>query len=318
MAPYLSAGVTNSFVASLLGRQGNQIFLLPQSVDLSTLIWYNQERFGELQITPPTTQADWLRVCQKLRQAGSLPLVQGNREFWPMGNFGVELLGRSLGRNRLDSFFNGELPATPELLTPLGLFVEFAKGGYVDLPGVLDPGAIGNLSDLDAKVLFLSAKAVQHPIGSWFAADIRDAAERNELKFTPDLFPIPAAPGERLARGAVITGYQVNARTRHPQLAVEFLELLLSRPFQERFAALGNLSARTDAVQFTTNPIPRKLLGLLSEPGEMIPPPDTGYSPERADLFYQLCSKLLLGQLDLASAAVYWNDKQPRLRAKEQ
>ena len=173
------------------------------------------------------------------------------------------------------------------------------------------------MSDLDAKVLFLAGKAAQHPIGSWFTADIRDARDHSELKFEPSVFSVPSNPGESEARVAVITGYQVNSKTRHPRLAVDFLRRLLSRKYQQRFAALGNLSARRDAADFTTEPIPRQLLAMLARPAAMIPPPDTGYSPERAAVFYEICAKLLLGKMDLTNAARYWSEQQPTLTRKE-
>ena len=317
LSPHLSEQDLAQFVPTTLGRNGDKIDFLPQSVDLSNLVWYNQQWFRTNALSEPTSQAEWLAHCEKLRGPGSLAMVQGNREYWPMGNFGAELMGRSLGLARLNELFLGRLPARAETLAGLQLLVDFARQGSFDAPGVLAPGSIGSLSDLDAKVLFLSGKAAQHPIGSWFTADIRDARDHHELRFDPGVFGIPPGPNETPARTAVVTGYQVNSRTRHPREAVEFLKLLLSRPYQERFAALGNLSARRDATAFTTEPIPRRLLQILAEPAAMVPPPDTGYSPERAALFYELCSDLLLGKLDLTQAASHWNRQQILIARKE-
>ncbi len=317
LTPFLSPGTVDQFVPATVGRRDDRIYLLPQSVDLSNLIWYNRDWFASNHLAEPTSRADWLRLCQNIRSHGGLALVQGNRDFWPMGNLGAELVGKAIGLDRLDQFFWGRTPATAETLQGLQLFVDLAKSGSLDLPGILAPGSIGALNDLDAKVLFIAGQAAQHPIGSWFTADLKDASTRGELRFTPGVFTVPANLGEKPARTAVITGYQVNSRTRHPKLAVEFLELLLSRKYQARFAELGNLSARRDALEFTTDPIPRQLLGFLAQPAAMIPPPDTGYPPERAAIFYELCSRLLLGRLDLASAADQWNQQQLQLARKE-
>ncbi|MBI1842446.1 MAG: extracellular solute-binding protein [Verrucomicrobia bacterium] len=317
MKPYLSAEDLDQFLPSTLGPSSGALTFLPQSVDLSNLIWVNRDCFRTNGLIEPRTRQEWLAVSIELRRRGLLALVQGNREFWPMGNLGAELLGRSVGVESLQDLFMGRIPATPQRLEGLRLLVDWAREGCLDAPGILSPGGIGTLSDLDAKVLFLGGKAAQHPIGSWFTADIRDAKDHGELRFEPGVFSVPPNPGEAEARVAVITGYQVNRRTRHPDLAVDFLRRLLSRKYQERFAALGNLSARKDAVAFTTEPIPRQLLALLARPAAMIPPPDTGYSPERAAVFYEICAKLLLGKLDLDGAARIWTEQQPSLAQKE-
>lgn len=318
LTPYLDTNLVAQFVPATVGRTAGHIDFLPQSVDLSNLIWFNRDWFRTNGLVEPHSQSEWLAHCATLRHQDSLAMVQGNREFWPMGNFGAELLGRRLGLEAMNALFLGRQPADTRNLAGLQLLVDFARQGSFDAPGVLSPGSLGTLSDLDAKVLFLSGKAAQHPIGSWFTADIRDAQDHKELRFEPGVFNIPPAPGETPARTAVVTGYQINALTRHPREAVEFLTLLLSRRFQERFAALGNLSARRDAAEFTQDPLPRRLLGILAEPATMIPPPDTGYSPERAALFYELCADLLLGKLDLAQAAARWNRQQLVIARKEQ
>jgi ABC-type glycerol-3-phosphate transport system substrate-binding protein len=181
---------------------------------------------------------------------------------------------------------------------------------------VLDAGAIGALSDIDAKVLFLSGKSAQHILGSWFLADVEDARSKNELKFSVGVFPIPAAAGETDAMTAVNTGYLVNPRTKNPRAAVEFLELLLSQKYQSEFARLGNLSVRRDAPEFTCDPLAKRMLEILAAMPVIVPPPDTGYRPEQAAIFYEMCGKILTGKLDLNQAAEYWTKQKQGLAGK--
>ena len=89
-----------------------------------------------------------------------------------------------------------------------------------------------------------------------------------------------------------------------------------SRKYQSRFAALGNLSARRDAVKFTTDPLARRMLEVLAATDVMVPPPDTGYSAEQANVFYELCAKLLTGKLTVAQAADYWTREKQNLARK--
>ena len=126
----------------------------------------------------------------------------------------------------------------------------------------------------------------------------------------------PAARGETDALTSVTTGYLVNPSTKNPQAAVDFLELLLSRKYQIEFANLGNLSARRDAAEFTINPLARRMLDILAAAPVMVPPPDTGYRPEQAAIFYELCGKLLTGKLDLEQAAASWSEEKASLARK--
>ena len=233
-----------------------------------------------------------------------------------MGNFGAELLGQSLGADKSARLFQPRNPINLEYLGRLQTLIEMRDLGCFDLPGVLERGAIGGLSDIDAKVLFLSGKSAQHILGSWFLADVQDARNRNELKFSIGLFPVPPGDGEADALTAVTTGFLVNPKTRNPKAAVEFLELLLSKKYQSEFARLGNLSARRDAVEFTSDPLAQRMLEILATTPVIVPPPDTGYRPEQAAVFYEVCGKLLTGRLELPHAAQFWTKEKKNLARK--
>jgi ABC-type glycerol-3-phosphate transport system substrate-binding protein len=233
-----------------------------------------------------------------------------------MGNLGAELIGQALGADAARRLFDSGPAIQPRDLRGLETFVFLLRNRCFELPGVLDPGAIGSLGDIDAKVLFLSGRSAQHILGSWFVADIADARERNELKPAVGVFAVPAGAGETDAMTAVSTGFLVNRRTRNPGAAVEFLELLLSRKYQSEFARLGNLSVRRDASQFTNDPLARRMLEILAATPVLVPPPDTGYRPEQASIFYEMCGRILAGRLDLGQAADYWTKEKGDLARK--
>ncbi len=316
MTPYLSPGFLDQLLPSTVQRIKGGIYLLPQSVDISNLVWYNQDVFARLGLAEPATLEQWREVCLRLRAAKLLPLAQGNRDLWPMGNFGEELLGQSLGAARLDRLFQSGTVVEPTDLRGLGTLEFFRTNGCLDLPGVLEPGGIGAMSDIDAKVVFLTGKSAQHIVGSWFLADIADARAKNELRFPVGLFPAPSGVGELDAMTSVTTGFLVNPATKNPRAATAFIELLLSRKYQSQFAALGNLSARKDAASFTSEPLGQRMLEILAKTPVIVPPPDTGYLPEHANIFYEVCGKILTGKLTVASAAEYWNDQKRNLARK--
>src|SRR5262249_59300058 len=96
LTPHLSSGFTEQFVPSALRRQRNGLYFLPQSIDLSALVWYNRDLFTARGLKPPTTLRAWVELCGRLHQERVLPLAQGNRDLWPMGNFAAELLVQAL------------------------------------------------------------------------------------------------------------------------------------------------------------------------------------------------------------------------------
>src|ERR1044071_3652883 len=86
LTPFPAPGFTAEFVPSAVRLQHGGIYFLPHSVDISNLIWCNQDLLGRLDLRDPGSLEEWLRQCVAVRQAGVLPLAQGNRDLWPMGN----------------------------------------------------------------------------------------------------------------------------------------------------------------------------------------------------------------------------------------
>lgn len=316
LKPYLSAGFVEQFVPGTVREQDGGSWFLPQSVDICSLVWFNRNLFTEHGWSPPATFEEWLELCAKARAQNILPLAQGNRDLWPMGNFGAELAGQAVGPERLNQLFARGIEPTALDLAGLQGLAALREEGALDLPGVLAPGGIGSLGDIDAKVLFLSGRSAMHMLGSWFVADIEDARAKGELKFEVGVFPVPSAQGEENVMGAVTTGYMVSRQTANPEAAVAFLELLLSPKYQAEFARLGGLSARTDAEAFTTNPVTGQLHEFLAAAPLKVPPPDTAYRPEQAQIFYEICADLLTGKLKLKDATTRWRDGKLALAGK--
>ncbi len=317
LTPHLSPGFVGQFHDGVLKRQrGGGLYFLPQSVDLSVLVWFNEEVFKRLGLREPATFEEWLGLCATLRSNGVLPLVQGNRDLWPMGNFAGELVAQSSGETAYAGWFAPRTRIEGAATRGLEQLGRLAQGGAFDLPGTLEKGALNGLGDIDAKVIFLSGKAAQHVVGSWFLADVEDAAAKGTLKFPVGVFPVPSAVGETNALAAVTTGFLVNPRSGNVKAAVALLELLLSRKYQERFARLGSLSARRDAAEFGVSPLAGRLARILANSPSLIAPPDTGFSPDQAGAFYELTAGLLSGRVPVAEAASRWAREKEKLARK--
>lgn len=322
LRPHLSPGFLEQLAPAAVPTQG-PLYLLPFSADLCNLVWYDQDLFRAQGLATPRTLEEWTALCATLRARGVLPLVQGNRDLWPLGNLAQELLAQELGAAQVGRLYRPLPPgsAGPDAVTPADLaglapLVALRAGRAFDLPGLVAPGGVATLDDTAAKVLFLSGQAAQHVVGSWFLADVRDAQDRGELGFTVDCFPVPPPRGRPDVLAAVKTGFLVHPRSPHRAAAVELVELLLSAEYQARFAALGTLSLRRDAPALTADPRARRMLALLGAAPALVPPPDTGYPAAQAELAYRSVARLLAGELDLAGAARAWSQGKRALAGR--
>src|ERR1041385_4062377 len=154
LTPFLSPGFVDEFIPAAIRTQAGGIYFLPQSVDISNLVWYDRSLFDQLNLREPRSLEEWRQICLDLRRAGILPLAQGNRDLWPMGNLGAELIGQTLGPDAARRLFESGPAIQPADLRGLETFRFLRQNRCFDLPGVLDQGAIGSLGDIDAKVLF--------------------------------------------------------------------------------------------------------------------------------------------------------------------
>ena len=138
----LAPGFAEQFVAAALRKRRDGIYFLPQSIDISNLIWYDRDSFVRLNLREPRSLEEWLKLCRSIRQAGILPLAQGNRDLWPMGNLGAELLGQSLGADAANRLFQPGTPIHSGDLGGLETFNFLLQNRCFDLPGVLERGAL--------------------------------------------------------------------------------------------------------------------------------------------------------------------------------
>jgi ABC-type glycerol-3-phosphate transport system substrate-binding protein len=91
---------------------------------------------------------------------------------------------------------------------------------------------------------------------------------------------------------------------------------LLSPKYQAKFGKLGALSGRKDASEFTEHPLARAMLDVLAEAEVVVPPPDTGFRPDQANVFYGIVGKLLTGQRTPREAVDQWNRDKATLARK--
>ena len=102
-------------------------YLIPISFDITNTIWYNQSIFEENKLAPPKTWPEFVAAVKVLSAAGITPIVTGNNEFWPLGNWASHIAARVVPADEYKAAFDrtGKFN-TPNFEKALNLLAELA------------------------------------------------------------------------------------------------------------------------------------------------------------------------------------------------
>src|SRR5580698_9352288 len=73
---YTSAGLLTPFPSSWISSN----FILPNDSQIIPLVYYNKSMFAKAGVTPPTTWAQFMADCAKLKAAGIVPIELGGHD----------------------------------------------------------------------------------------------------------------------------------------------------------------------------------------------------------------------------------------------
>jgi raffinose/stachyose/melibiose transport system substrate-binding protein len=278
-----------------------KIHMVPLSLDVTNTIWYNTAIFEEYGLTAPATWEEFIAVIKTLAEAGETPIVTGNNELWPLGNWASHVAGRVIPAAEMDAAFRQEKTfAEAGFLRPLELMQELHEAGAFnrDMQGLgADP----------AMAAFFQEAAVMHPIGSWLVGSATDMAEEGFAysQFdTPLIDPAAEAPASAIG---VLTGLVVHAQSAHPEEAITFLKFLTSPEMQAVWAEGGALTP-VKGVTAEIDPQMQAMADLLAKADGMVPPPDTTYPVPIAEAYYQAAAYAASGE-KTAAEALAWLDE---------
>lgn len=285
----------------------NRNFGIPTSIGISNVLWYNQTIFQHFNLSPPATWEALEQVCRALLANGVVPISQGNRTVWPMGNWAAHVVSRVAGEQAYLDVMQlkpGTCFANPDFIRALQLFENLARQNF------FNPGMNGR-SELEGMMQFLNGHSAMHPIGSWLVGQAID--ENVTLAYdalnTPLVF---AGKGDSTSILGVTFGYLISRRTPHFDLAARFLEYLTRPEIQKRFVERGTLSSIKGAViESEAEPHLQKIMQMIQQARVVVPPPDTGFKLDISDAFYDAVARVVGGQTT-AEAALLQADQVVR------
>jgi len=286
----------------------NKVYMIPDSLDVTTALWYNKAIFDKYGLTEPETWSEFMDVCAKLKENGITPLIIGNKELWPLGNWAGHIVGKAAGIEVYDAVFTlKEEFANPDFVKAFDLLQRMAEEGYFNegMNGMdADPAMMG----------FFQGFAAMHPIGSWLVSQAKTSAPED---FQYGVFNTPSIPwgkGEQESIIGLSTGFMIHSQSTNFDIAVSFLRFYTSLENQKLMAESGPFSAIRGAIEIAEIDPHTELLAQIFQSARVIfGPPDTAYPVEIADTFYQGAA-FVAGDEKNAQEALEWVDKQLELR----
>jgi raffinose/stachyose/melibiose transport system substrate-binding protein len=303
--------IDSAFSAGAGTTVGGVPYLIPLSLDVTNTIWYNTAIFEEYGLAVPTTWDEFTAIIVTLAEAGETPIVEGNNELWPLGNWASHIAARVVDPVKYDAAFRQETSfAEAGFLRPLEIMQDLHEKGAFnrDMQGLgADP----------AMAAFFQEAAVMHPIGSWLVGSEGDLAEDGFAYSQFDTPVIDAAlPGADSVIGTM-TGFVVHAQSSHPDEAVAFLKFLMSPEQQVIWAEAGAISPVKGVGDVAElNPQMQGIGAMLANASTMVPPPDTTYPVPVAEAYYQAAAYAASGEKSAADALV-WLDETVTAMGKQ-
>lgn len=307
-------GWKDSFIAPAFSQpmgvlNDGKPYLVPITLDVTNVIWYNKQIFKEAEITPPANWAELIDLTKKLAGKGETPFVIGNQELWPLGNWASHLASRVVPPADYEAAFRLEKPFnTPDFEKALTLVDEIRQAGGFNKD-------IAGLGADPAMSTFFQGAAAMHPIGSWL---VSSAAELAEKDFDYDEFNTPLIDPAHPLKDSVIgtlTGFAVSPKSQNPQQAITFLRFFTAPENQVKWAEAGSFSPVKGAMEKAKLDLKTKAMAdLLNSAGSLVPPPDTTYPVEVAEAYYQAAAYVAGGEKSPKDALVWLDDRVKTMR----
>lgn len=286
-------------------------YLVPTSLDVTNTIWYNEDIFKDYGLTPPKTWDEFTALIKVLVEKGETPVIEGNQEFWPFGNWASHIAAKVVPEAEYAAAFSqtGKF-STPGFLKALGYIQQLHDLGAFnkDMAGLgADPAMSG----------FFEGAAVMHPIGSWLIGSAHEMADKD---FHYSSFDTPVIdPDHPLAHSVIgiVTGFVIDDKSQHKAEAVKFLKFYTNEANAIRQAEGGSLSPIKGVNQKANLDAQTKQMAqMLSDASAMVPPPDTTYPVPVAEAYYQAAAMVATGDKS-PEDALAWLDQTVAVMGKQ-
>ncbi len=206
---------------------GKDVFCVPMASVIHGF-FYNKDIFTELNLTPPTTQDEFMKVVDAIKKDGRYaPIVMGTADQWEAATMGFQNIG--------PMYWKGE----EGRLALIAGTAKFTDAPYIDTWKVLAswapylPTGYEAEKYADSQSLFTLGKGAIYPTGSW-----ETQVFEKDAKFQLGIFkpPLPAAGDTCYISDHTDIAMGMNAATKHPTETRAFLQWMTTQEFAELYS----------------------------------------------------------------------------------
>lgn len=295
LAGDLFAGRFDDNAFNNMDVDGSGIYMVPWTGDVTNVIWYDADVFDDLGLSVPKTWDEYLDANHAMVDKGLLPLVEGNKDQWPVGSIASHIVSRMVGEEQYSAVMDGDAPMnSPEMVEAFEKIAELAP--------FVNP-SVNALADDEAMTQFFLQKAVTHQIGSWLMADAAENA--GDLNF--NYFNLPAfsdGAGDQDSVLGISTGFMVNKKSAHQKETLEFLAMLADADGTKMWAEAGLAPMTVDPFKgVDADPRTVALAEMMGTASALVAPADSGHDLEIAAAFYDAAASVIGGTATPQQAA---------------
>jgi ABC-type glycerol-3-phosphate transport system substrate-binding protein len=191
------------------GQLSGKQYGIPNSSQVIPLIYYNKSIFAKLHLKVPTTWAQFLAVCAKIKASGQTPIaIGGSQDTWASwiflgGMFSTDVLGQN--PNWILQRKQNKVHFTDPLVTKVfNAWAGLAKAGYFNKDAL-------SLNYAGMQQEFLDGKEAMYPMGTWASS----ATAVGAAKFGVGVFRLPPFKGAPVQGVFTNGGAVVSAKSAH-------------------------------------------------------------------------------------------------------
>lgn len=270
-------------------------------------LFYNKEIFQNLQLKPPTTIDELFTAVEVLKANGYIPFALGNAEGWQAAIFSHYLMDVYAGPKQFSAILNGEED-----------FDSYSyKEAFNQLIKLGEHSAFPiNFNQLSAEAairMFVNGEAGMYLNGTWDVVMFQDEQAPPSFIHQVGVLPFPkqhAADSHTSLAGGFTFGIGISAdlTKEEEKVALLFLEKIYTEETQQRllYEALRLPSMDITYDELLTGPILTQVIELIDKAQAdnqlMFVPYDNMLSPDINEVFLQVSTKLLLGELTAEEA----------------
>ena len=220
---YTSAGLLTPFPSSWI----NASFILPNNIkgkdyipptnsQIIPLVYYNKALFSKAGVTPPTTWAEFLADCAKLKAAGIVPIELGGKDSFaaamPLtGALSADVIGSD------PSWIQQRYAGTVKFSDP-NVVAAATKMRTLVTDNYFEPDAL-SVSYAQSITNFNAGDAAMYPMGSWYLGSI----PKNEWN-NIGVFPWPTNNGSLVIPFSLGGSMAVSSKAPDSAAAFKFAE----------------------------------------------------------------------------------------------